>query len=56
LRVVVVGGGYIGFFPAKYFARRGDRVLVIGKRKPLRGKIAKEIDATANATGVAGPS
>lgn len=46
MRIVVVGGGYIGFFLAKYFARRGDRVVVVEKRKPLCDKIAKEIDAT----------
>ncbi len=46
MRVVIVGGGYIGFFLAKYFSRRGDRVVVIERRKSLCDKIAKEIDAT----------
>lgn len=53
---MVVGGGYIGFFLAKYFARRGDRVVVVEKRRALCDKLAKEIDATANAWGVAGPA
>lgn len=42
--VVIVGGGYVGFFLARFFSRRGDHVVVIDRREKVCDKISKELD------------
>lgn len=42
--VVIVGGGRLGLFLARFFSRRGDRVVVVDRRRAVCDRIAKELD------------
>lgn len=43
--IVVVGGGGVGASIAEYFSKRGDRVVVIEKKRELCDRLVKSIDA-----------